>query len=154
MSDVLNRLKQFRERLYSLLPYRRDALFNLLDALTSRGHESKRIVELSEAKVFERQYSSITDAIADGLPKASFDRIEQTVFEATNGAGTEQVFFTDCTSNPRPWARTLTEKSIVHAPNPAPGNKPICVGHQYSVLAMSPSEDEVTEVTHLNLQIK
>ena len=145
MSDVLNRLKQFRERLYSLLPYRRDALFNLLDALTSRGHESKSIVELSEAKVFERQYSSITDAIADGLPKASFDRIEQTVFEATNGAGTEHVFFTDCTSNPRPWARTLTEKGIVHAPNPAPGNKPICVGHQYSVLAMSPSEDEVTK---------
>ena len=83
MSDVLKRLKQFREKLYSLFPYRRDALFNLLDALTSRGHESKSIVELSEAKVFERQYSSITDAIADGLPRAPFDRIEQTVFEAT-----------------------------------------------------------------------
>jgi hypothetical protein len=145
MSDVLKRLKQFREKLYSLFPYRRDALFNLLDALTSRGHESKSIVELSEAKVFERQYSSITDAIADGLPRAPFDRIEQTVFEATKVPGTDHVFFTDCTSNPRPWARTLTEKSIVHAPNPAPGNKPICVGHQYSVLAMSPNENEATK---------
>jgi hypothetical protein len=145
MSDVLNRLKKFREKLYSLFPYRRDALFNLLDALTSRGHESKSIVELSEAKVFERQYSSITDAIADGLPKAPFARIEQAVFEATKGAGTDHVFFTDCTSNPRPWARKLTEKSIVHAPNPAPGNKPICVGHQYSVLAMSPHESEATK---------
>ena len=37
MSDVLNRLKKFRATLYSLFPYRRDALFNLLDALTSRG---------------------------------------------------------------------------------------------------------------------
>ena len=43
MSDVLNQLKQFRATLYSLFPYRRDALFNLLDALTSRGHESKSI---------------------------------------------------------------------------------------------------------------
>ena len=33
MSDVLNRLKQFRATLYSLFPYRKDALFNLLDAL-------------------------------------------------------------------------------------------------------------------------
>lgn len=145
MSDVLNRLKQFRATLYSLFPYRRDALFNLLDALTSRGHESKSIVELSEAKVFERQYSSITDAIADGLPKAPFDRIEHAVFEATKVPGTGHIFFIDCTSNPRPWARTLTEKSIVHAPNPAPGNKPICVGHQYSVLAMSPNENEASK---------
>ena len=92
------KFQPIREKLYSLFPYRRDALFNLLDTLTSRGHESKSIVELSEAKVFERQYSSISDAIADGLPKAPFDRIEQTVFEATNVAGTGHVFFTDCTS--------------------------------------------------------
>ena len=94
-----------------------------------------------EAKVFERQYSSITDAIADGLPKAHFDRIEHAVFEATKVPGTGHIFFIECTSNPRPWARTLTEKSIVHALNPAPGNKHICVGHQYSVLAM-PNENE------------
>ena len=49
--------------------------------------------ELSEAKVFERQYSSITDAIADGLPKAPFDRIEHAVFEATKVLGTGHIFF-------------------------------------------------------------
>ena len=32
----------------------------------------------------------------------------------------------------------MQERGIVHSPNPAPGNKPICVGHQYSLLAMSP----------------
>jgi len=32
----------------------------------------------------------------------------------------------------------MREKEIVHFPNPAPGNKPICVGHQYSLLAMAP----------------
>ena len=26
----------------------------------------------------------------------------------------------------------------IHFPNPAPGNKPICVGHQYSLVAMAP----------------
>lgn len=48
------------------------------------------------------------------------------------------LFFTDCTANPRPYAKTIQQRGIVHSPNPAPGNKPICVGHQYSLLAMSP----------------
>ena len=49
-------------------------------------------------------------------------------------------FFIDCTPNPRPYSKTLCDKSIVYAPNPAPGNKPICVGHSYSCIALKPSE--------------
>jgi hypothetical protein len=34
----------------------------------------------------------------------------------------------------------LEDRTITHYPNPAPGNKPICVGHQYSLLSLLPSE--------------
>ena len=140
MKKELATLKNFREKLYCLFPYRRDAVFNLLDALSSRGHESKSVIELSESKAFVRQYSSITDAISDGLSRTSFDKIEQLVFNTTRDKD-RHLFFLDCTNNPRPWAKKLTEKSIIHAPNPAPGNKPICVGHQYSVLSFSPDKE-------------
>lgn len=40
----------------------------------------------------------------------------------------------------RPYAKTLEDKSIVYSPNPAPGNKPIAVGHAYSVLACLPEK--------------
>ena len=42
------------------------------------------------------------------------------------------------TSNPRPYAKTLEDRVITHSPNPAPSNKPICVGHPYSVIVGLP----------------
>ena len=38
----------------------------------------------------------------------------------------------------RPFAETLVDRGVVYYPNPAPGNKPIGVGHCYSVLALLP----------------
>lgn len=35
----------------------------------------------------------------------------------------------DTTPNPRPFAATLADRGVVYQPNPAPGNKPIAVGH-------------------------
>ena len=63
-------LIQFRKKIYSFFSKRADSVMNLLDAISSSGHQARSIVELSEAKCFERQYSSITDAVADGLPEA------------------------------------------------------------------------------------
>jgi len=48
------------------------------------------------------------------------------------------LFGIDATPNPRPFAPTLSDRSIVYQPNPAPGNKPIAVGHSYSILAVLP----------------
>jgi len=49
-----------------------------------------------------------------------------------------RLFAVDCTPAKRPFAKTLADRSIVYSPNPAPGNKPIAIGHQYSVLAYLP----------------
>lgn len=137
-------LKQFRSQLYLLFPKRKDAILNLLDALTSFGHCCSSIVELSESSRFGRKYSSVTDAIADGLPHAHWDKVQELVYKHTFPQNDLQPhrFVTDCTSAKRPFAKKLSDRTVNHSPNPAPGNKPICVGHQYSVTALLPPESK------------
>ena len=50
------------------------------------------------------------------------------------------LFAIDVTPAVRAYAKTLEDKSIIYSPNPAPGNKPIAVGHAYSVLAYLPEK--------------
>ncbi|MCP4696242.1 MAG: transposase, partial [Gammaproteobacteria bacterium] len=50
------------------------------------------------------------------------------------------LFVLDCTSVLRPFAQTLPDRGIVHAPNPAPGNNPIGAGHEYSALVWLPEK--------------
>lgn len=143
MSDnATTKLSQFRNELYLLFPKRSDAIMNLLDALTCDGHRCKSIVQLSNSKQFKRQYSSITDAVADGLSEVCWDSVGRLVhkFTASDVTKTPHRFIVDCTPNPRPFARKLADRTVTHYPNPAPGNKPICVGHQYSLLSLLPNE--------------
>jgi hypothetical protein len=51
------------------------------------------------------------------------------------------LFGLDTTTQPRPFAATLDDRGFQYHPNPAPGNKPITVGHSYSVLAALPEKD-------------
>ena len=139
MQQIKEQLQKFRQEIYDLFIKRPDAIFNLLDALSSDGHQYKSVVELSQSPRFEREYSSITDAITHGLSDVDFKKIQMQVFNHTRATvNRPHLFFTDCTNNPRPYAKVMREREIVHFPNPAPGNKPICVGHQYSLLAMAP----------------
>lgn len=140
-------LTSFREELFALFPKRQDAIMNLLDALTANGHSCRSVIQLSETKQFERQYSSITDAIADGLPHTHWKDVAKLVHQVAsqNNQGPVNKFLLDCTGNPRPFAKTLEDRTITHAPNPAPGNKPIAVGHQYSMLAFLPEEQASRE---------
>ena len=138
MTTQIVQLKQFRSALYALFPKRRDAIMNLLDAVSSFGHRSRSVVELSEATCFERQYSSITDAIADGLSHVNWQAVMKLVYKTVTSSQDKSVnrFLVDCTCQPRPYAHKLADRTVTHAPNPAPGNKPICVGHQYSVVTL------------------
>ncbi len=143
MTLAITQLKSFRNAIYSCFPKRKDAIFDLLDALTSHAHQCKSVIELSQANSYQRQYSSITDAIADGLPFADWDAIQTLVYQSSpqQNQPKRHCFVLDCTPNPRPFAHKLDDRTITHAPNPAPGNKPICVGHQYSVLALYPGAE-------------
>lgn len=159
MTSAIAKLQEFRMALYELFSKRQDAIMNLLDALTSEGRKCGSIVQLSNTSWFQRQYSSITDAIADGLPSAQWSKIRQLVYKQINvnkngdkDRGSESNkkphrFIIDCTPNPRPYAKKLIDRHVTHMPNPAPGNKPICVGHQYSVLALV-TDEEISREKH------
>ena len=142
MSEI-NDLYKFRAELYKLFPSRRDAITELIDAISSYGYCCKSIVELCEAPSFTREYTSITDAVSDGLGSADFKKIENLVFDhCTKGYANDYYLFgTDGTPNPRPHAKTLEDRSIIHASNCTPGQKPIALGHQYSVTAWMPMDE-------------
>lgn len=141
MKNIFNALIQFRNKLYNHLPCRADALMDLFDALSSYGHKCKSVVELSEAPVYKRQYSSITDSITNGADKIDFCSVEKEVFNIS-AQKNDVRFFLDCTNNKRAYSPHLEDRSIVHYSNPAPGNKPVCVGHQYSMLALQPQDEK------------
>lgn len=147
LMPILDQLKSLRQFIYSNFPARRDANMNILDAISSYGHRCKSVVELSEANCFERQYTSITDGIADGLPKTNWNNIVKGIFKAAELHSARVLVVTDCTPNPRPSAKMLEDRHITHYPNPAPGNKPICVGHEYSMAAFIP-EDPSSQKQH------
>ena len=55
-------LTQFRSELYESLPYRADAILDLIDALASNT-TAHSAIELSLNPLFRRQHSSLPDAI-------------------------------------------------------------------------------------------
>ena len=102
--DELNQLTRFRESLCSLFLKRKDAIMNLLDALTSHGHEYRSVIQLSQSPFFERQYSSITEAIADGLVDAPWDTIRKLSYDVATAGNLQPTinrFIVDCTGNRR-----------------------------------------------------
>lgn len=146
--ETISRLQQFRQELYQRLPARRDALLDLLDALCG-SPQARSVVELSLSPLFRREYGSISDAI-DNLFQASqpgrADAERQTWDQAvtrligryvpTPPPGKFWLLGTDVVPVPRPFARTLAERLFVYQPNLVAGNKPVTIGHPYSLVAL------------------
>lgn len=151
---MTHKLEQFRLDLYEALPYRRDTLLDLLDALSSNT-TARSVVELSLSPFFRREYSSIS-AGTDNFFQATTP--EQKVEE--RGEWEQKLvnviapylpppqerkfwlFGIDVTPHPRPYAETLEERTYVYQPNTLKGNKPVNIGHQSSVLAYLPEKGE------------
>lgn len=140
----LQYLQNFRQQLYELFPLRRDAIFELIDSISTYANNCKSIVQLSQAPCFTREYTSITDAISNGLEKYDFSGITKLIFKYCCVKPTHDyhLFGTDVTACPRPHAKKLGDRSIVHAPTCTPGQKPIALGHQYSVAAWLPKNQD------------
>ncbi len=52
------------------------------------------------------------------------------------------LFGVDVTPMPRPYAKTLEDKTIIYQPNTIEGNKPLNIGHSDSVLTALPPREE------------
>jgi len=151
--EIISQLQQFREELYQLLPARRDALMDLLDALAS-SPQTRSVVALSLSPLFRREYGSVSDAIdnffqasspeqADAERQAWNQQVAQLVGRYLPAPQQRSFWLlgTDVVPVPRPFARTLEDRTLVYQPNSIRGNKPVTIGHQYSVLACLPEKE-------------
>lgn len=143
-------LKSFRQQMYGMFNKRTDATFELVDALSSNT-QAKHVVELSLNGAYRRQYSSLTRSVDEFYLNHSGDVDRRVQNQAISSLLVAQcppltersfhLFAVDCTSNPRIFSPTLQDRSPVYSPRPTiPSNKPMTIGHQYSVAAYLPEK--------------
>jgi hypothetical protein len=153
MSIHISQLEQFRQELYAAFNLRRDALMELIDALSSTPN-AHSVVELSLSPFFRRGYSSVSDAIAHFFRPSEPEKTdeERRAWEkkwvrlvASYLPEPQQrkfwLFGTDVVPIPRVFAQTLADRTFVYQPNTVvKGNKPVTIGHQYSHLVFFPEK--------------
>jgi len=144
----------WRSQLYQALGSRRSVVMELLDSLSSNCQASS-VAELSLNPLFRRNYNSLYKAIQDFLPPPNHPDYEQAVdslFDLVSAAvpppASRQfyLFGVDVTPYPRPYSATLPDKTYIYQPNAIKGNKPINIGHAYSVVAALPEQGEMGNV--------
>jgi hypothetical protein len=136
-------LTQFRYEVYQNFNKckRTDTLMDLVDALSSNTN-ARTVVELTLNPHFRRHYSALNKAVAvSSLTNPQLAHMaSQSIGELCQRK--YYVLGTDVTSNPRPYAQTLPDRGFVYQPNTIKGNKPIVIGHQYSLWAFLPEPDQ------------
>jgi hypothetical protein len=152
MNPYLETFQQFRQALYTSFPQRRDSVMELIDALS--GNERARSpVEVSLHPLFQRQYSALYKAIATAYQESELPLCNllaqqqgQMILEQvipTAGAQQYTVFGIDETANERLYARCLSDRQHIHRSTVVPGQLPISVGHNYSMMSvMPPAEND------------
>ena len=137
---------EWRVQLDNALDSRRETIIELIDALSS-NQQAASVVELSLNPLFRRNYNSLYKGIQEFLPpqtnpdysqriKSLFSAVSQTI--PTTVSRHFNLFGIDTTPCPRPYSHTLSDKKFIHYPNPIKGNKPISIGHCYSVVCAFP----------------
>ena len=152
--------EQFREKLYQSFNYRRDTLMDLVDALAANT-TARSPVELSLSSLFQREYSALYKGIQelscttqsdlteiDKSQKSSVEERISAIAELIPTPKQRQFYLwaIDVTPLPRPYAQTLEERTIIYQPNTVKGNKPINIGHSYSVLTALPEREETGNI--------
>jgi hypothetical protein len=133
-------LVQFRHRLYQNFTNRADTLMELVDALCSTGN-ARSVVEYSLAPCFRRTYSTLYKALAHWTwDEGHLARLLSPFLPRPR----ERYFWllgVDVTPQPRPFAQTLADRTMVYQPNPVAGTTPVTIGHQYSTVALLPETE-------------
>ncbi len=145
---------EWREQLTDALNYRRETVIELLDALSS-NQQAASVVELSLNSLFRRDHNSLYKGIQEFLPPQTDDKYEQQVNRLLDAISFTiptpiyrhfNLLGIDTTPYPRPYSATLADKTFIHHPNPIKGNKPISIGHSYSVVCALPERMETGNV--------
>jgi len=131
--QTITQLQQFRVELYHTFTRRADAVFELIDALAG-DTQARSPVEVSLSPTFRHQYPSVYDGI-DGW---QYDEtaLKELLLRMAPAPGSEgfRLIGIDHTPKPRPYAEKTADRGFVHQPTPIKGNKPITIGHDYSII--------------------
>ena len=137
--EQFNKLIEFRQAIYDrIFTARRDAQFQLLDALLSKG-KVPSFPWLALAGCFERQWPSLYDAVEQGGQDVT--DLGQFLMTQVPTAGI-QFWSLDGTAWPRPQASTLPGRMYVYAPGRGFKGKPVVPGYSYSLLDWVPTSGE------------
>lgn len=153
MDEQVTRFIDFGEKLYDYFPRRADATMELIEALSGNTHAAS-VVQLSLSPLFRRQYCSLHDSVKNFFLAGSQENAKQERREHQQQLTrivaplipkpSNRKFYLlglDATTQPRQFARTLEDRGFVYQANPISGNKPVTIGHSYSVLAAMPEKD-------------
>ena len=133
-------LVQFRHKLYQNFTNRADTLMELVDALCSTG-SARSVAEYSLTPCFRRTYSTLYKALAEWIgDEGQLARLLAPSLPRPS-ARSFWLLGVDVTPQPRPFAQTLPDRSMVYHPNQVAGNTPVTIGHQYSTVALLPETD-------------
>ena len=152
-TQTIRKLTQFRQEVRLSCDIRPDVIMELIDAVCSNT-DAKSVVALSLNPCFRHQYTSVYDAIDHFFQASNKDNA------ADERRGKERqllrlcvpylappkhqkfwLFGLDVTPQPRPFANTLPDRTVVYYPNPVLSNKPINIGHQYAALVYFPEKE-------------
>ena len=129
--ENINKLIEFRQAVYeSGMLARRDALFDLLDALISEGHVSSFAL-LSQSSRFQRKWSSLYAAIEDGEIDSEWLRNHLVQQVPQKGMC---IFPLDGSPWPRPRSRVLDDRQYVYQASSDVNGGRVTIGYPYSLL--------------------
>jgi hypothetical protein len=131
----INKIIEFRQAIYAYgLQHRKDALFEILDAICLNGHVAA-FPQLSLDQVHRRTWHSLYKAVQKG----NLDEVWLSRFLAQQVPRKGvQYFSLDGTAWPRPRARTLDDRQYVYHPTAAVKGGSVCIGYPYSLLDWVP----------------
>ncbi len=131
MTTPLDRLQQFRQRLYQTFCQRADVAMDLIDAL-AQSAQVESPVAVSQEPPFRRRFASIYDALH--FSQRDQPELERLLYESVPAASQllagYEVYAVDVTPQPRPAAETLADRTLLGGHD----DEPIVPGHQHSLL--------------------
>lgn len=129
--ENINKLIEFRQAIYKRgMLARRDALFDLLDALVYEGQVSS-FAMLSESSQFQRKWPSLYAAVEDGKFDSQWLRTYLARQVPQQGIC---VFPIDGSPWPRPRSRVLDDRQFVYQASSAANGGTVTIGYPYSLL--------------------
>jgi DDE superfamily endonuclease len=134
-------LAAYRRALYHCFTRARDALFDLCDALAT-DPSARSFVALALAPCFQRRWPSVYEALEDGRIERSALRQLFVQSAPPSPPGTRLVLALDSSPIPRPYARTVADRTLVHVPAAGqvlpPHTAPVRPGWAFSTLVVVP----------------